>query len=102
MIVHLCFLLDRLVNDIVLPGGFSRTRGPQILHAKMLLLQVDITQSAVEDRFAEMQFILEPKLGIVNGIVATKTCDGIIEISQCFFKFSKKEVRHSALKVRDC
>lgn len=79
---------------------FFLCRIGQIVHARLRLLQVDIAQSSVEEDFARVELVLQAQLLVVDGRVASKIEQRIVEVGERFFKVADKEIGHSLLEVR--
>ena len=101
MSAHLCFLLDGLVNHVVVLDHLLLGRICQILQAGLFLLQVDVAEAAVEQHLARVQLEHEPELLVVDGRVPAQVEEGVVEVGEGLFEVAEQEVGHALLEVCD-
>lgn len=98
---HLCFLLDGLVNHIVVLNHLLLGRICQILQASFFLLQIDVAEAAVEEHLTRVQLEHEPELLVVDGRVSAEVEEGVVEVGEGLFEVAEQEVGHALLEVCD-
>lgn len=76
-------------------------REHQILHAILLLLQIDVAQATVEEHLARVEFEEKAELGVVDHGVAAQIEQGIIEVGKGLFEVADEEVGDALLEVGD-
>jgi hypothetical protein len=73
----------------------------QILHTGVLLLEVDIAESAVEQDFARVQLEFQAKLLVVDIVVSAQIEQRVIKVGERLLKVSHEEVGHTLLEIGD-
>ncbi len=71
----------------------------QVLQTNILLLQVDVAETAIEEYLAGVQLELQAQLLVVDVAVAAEIQEGVVEVCQCLLKIAQEEVRNSLLEV---
>lgn len=98
---YIGFLADRVVNDIVVLDNLFLGSVDEILHASLLLLQIDVAETTVESDFASVKLEEQTQLRIVNHGVSAEIEEGVVEIGQGLFEIAEKEIGDALLKVGD-
>jgi hypothetical protein len=99
---YLCLLTDGLVNDIVVRYHLLFCGECQVLHTRLELLEIDVTQPSVEQDLAGEQFEFQSELLVVDIVVPSEVKKRVVEIGQCLFKVAHQEVGDALLEVGDC
>ena len=98
---YLCLLPDGLVNHVVIWDDLLLGGEGQILHSSVLLLEVDVAQTTVEEDLARVQLELQAQLLIVDVVVATEIKKRVVEVGKGLFEIAHEEVGHALLEVGD-
>lgn len=67
---YLCLLLDCFVNDLVLLNLLLQRGELEVLHANILLLEIDVTQPAIEEDGTRVELVLQTQLIVIDPSVA--------------------------------
>lgn len=90
-----------LVDNVVVLDHLLFDGIRQVLHASIPLLQVDVTQAAVEKYLARVQLEQKPQLGIVDHGVAAQVQQGVVEVGERLLEIAEQEVGNALLEVCD-
>lgn len=96
---YLGLFANRLVNNIVVLHHLLLHSVRQVLHACVLLLQVYVAQTPVEQDLARVKLEQEPQLCIVYHGVAAKIEERVVEVGKCLFEVAEQEIGHALLEV---
>lgn len=101
MQTHISFLADGVVNDIVVFDNFFLDGIGQILHTCILLLEVNVAETAIKEYFARIQLEKQTQLRIVDHGIASEVEEGIVEIGQGLFEIAEEKIGNALLEIRD-
>lgn len=101
MKTYLGLLADGLVNDIVVLDDLLLHGVREILHTSILLLQVDVAQTAVEQDFTGVELEQKAELGVVDHGVASQVEKCVVEVGESLFKVAEEEIRDTLLEIRN-
>ena len=99
---YLCLLPDGLINDIVVLDNLLLDSVGQVLQTSLLLLQVDVAQTSVEEDFARVELEEKTQLRIVDHVVTAQVEQGIVEVGEGFLEIAEQEIGDTLLEVCYC
>lgn len=73
----------------------------QVLHTSILLLEVDVAETTIEEYFARVELELQTQLLIVDVVVPAEVKQGVVEVGQRFLEITHEEVGHTLLEIGD-
>lgn len=74
-------------------------RVPQILHAGVHLLEVDVAEAAVEQDLARVQLEEQAQLRVVDQCVAAEVEERVVEVGQGLLEVAEQEVGDALLEI---
>ena len=98
---YLCLFSNCLVNDIVIWYHLLFCSKRKILHTRLELLEIDVTQPSIEQDLAGEQFEFQSKLFVIDIVVPSKIKKCFVKICQCLFKVTHQKVGNALLEISD-
>lgn len=99
--VALGLVPNRFVNDIMVLNHLFLDGVGQVLQTQLLLLQIDVAQTAIEENLARVKLEEKTKLGIIDDGVATEVEEGVVKIGEGLLEITEEKVRNTLLEVGD-
>lgn len=98
-VAYLGLFTNGLINHIMIGDDLLLCGEIQVLHSSVLLLQIDVAQTTIEEHFAGVELELEAELLIVDVVVSAEVEEGVVEVCEGLFEVAHEEVGYTLLEV---
>ena len=92
-------LSNSLVNHVVVGNDLFLRSVDEILQTSVLLLEVNVAQTAVEKHFTRVQLELEAELLVIDVVVTAEVEQGVVKVGQCLLKVTHQKVGDALLEI---